>query len=139
MAALAARPVVKWSFAHGDVTARNALRDADGRLALIDWEWAGLYPTGYELAFLWFSLVEVPGGRARVESAVPSHHEPGFLFSAALVHLLHLQLSLRTPNPYIARHKETLRQLLLAATSNSSTGAAELNLRTGVRNRTGRQ
>ena len=114
-------------------------RDADGRLALIDWEWAGLYPTGYELAFLWFSLVEVPGGRARVESAVPSHHEPGFLFSAALVHLLHLQLSLRTPNPYIARHKETLRQLLLAATSNSSTGAAELNLRTGVRNRTGRQ
>ena len=113
LAALAARPVVKWSFAHGDVTARNVLKDTAGGLALIDWEWAGLYPAGYELAFLWFSLVEVPGGRAEVEAAVPSHHEAGFLLSAALVDLLHLQLSLRTPNPYVARHKETLRDLLL--------------------------
>jgi 8-oxo-dGTP diphosphatase len=120
LAALAARPVVKWGFAHGDVTARNVLRDTAGRLALIDWEWAGLYPAGYELAFSWFSLVEVPGGRGTVESAVPAHHEAGFLLSAALVHLLHLQLSLRTPNPYIPRHKETLRDLLLAATPNSS-------------------
>jgi 8-oxo-dGTP diphosphatase len=118
LAALAARPAVKWAFAHGDVTARNVLRDADGRLALIDWEWAGLYPAGYELAFLWFSLVEVAGGRAKVESAVPSRHEAGFLLSAALVHLLHLQLSLRTPNPYIARHKEALKDLLLVAGPN---------------------
>jgi hypothetical protein len=35
-----------------------------------------------------------------------------------LVHLLHLQLSLRTPNPYIARHKEALRDLLLVAGPN---------------------
>jgi 8-oxo-dGTP diphosphatase len=124
LADLAARPAVKWAFAHGDITARNVLKDAEGRLALIDWEWAGLYPRGYELAFLWFSLVEVPGARYAVESAVPSHLEAGFLLSAALIHLLHLQLSLRTPNPYIARHKETLRDLLLAAASKSSVGAA---------------
>jgi Ser/Thr protein kinase RdoA (MazF antagonist) len=105
---------VKWRFAHGDITARNVLLDGQGRLVLIDWEWAGLYPVGYELAFLWFSLVDVPGGRARVEAALPVGHEAGFLLSATLVQLLHFQLWLGRPNPHIARHEETLGRLLEA-------------------------
>lgn len=117
LAAMAARPSVKWAFAHGDVTARNVLKQTDGHLALIDWEWAGLYPKGYELAFLWFSLAQVPDGRAHVESAVPPHLEPGFLLSATLVHLLHLQLWLHTPNPWTVWHKVKLKELLSAVSS----------------------
>lgn len=71
MPALALRPGVKWGFAHGDITARNVLRDYDSNLALVNWEWAGIYPVGYDLAFLWFSLAQVPEGRAEVEGAVP--------------------------------------------------------------------
>jgi hypothetical protein len=109
---LANRAGLKWRFAHGDITARNVLLDGQGRLVLIDWEWAGLYPVGYELAFLWFSLVDVPGARARVEAALPVGQQAGFLLSATLVQLLHLQLWLGRPNPYIARHEETLAELL---------------------------
>jgi Ser/Thr protein kinase RdoA (MazF antagonist) len=110
--ALAEHPGLKWGFAHGDITARNVLRDTDGRLALIDWEWAGLYPFGYDLAFLWFSLADVPGGRAAVESAVLPQFEAGFLLSAALVDLLHLQMWLHKPNQFGRRHLETLKELL---------------------------
>jgi hypothetical protein len=76
-------------FGHGDLTARNVLRHGDD-VALIDWEWAGLYPTGYDEAFLWFSLQDLHGGRARVEQAA-SVDEPSFLLSALLVQLWHLQ------------------------------------------------
>jgi Ser/Thr protein kinase RdoA (MazF antagonist) len=123
LAHLAAHPAIRWSFAHGDITARNVLRDTKGETALIDWEWAGLYPAGYDLAFLWFSLIGVPGGRAKVEAAVPRHHEVGFLLSATLVQLLHLQLWLHTPHPYMPRHEQTLRELL--AVVRSGDGAAQ--------------
>ncbi len=69
VAALAACNPLRYRFTHGDVTARNVVRDSTGRLVLIDWEWAGLYPTGYELAFLWLSLVDVAGGREIVGNA----------------------------------------------------------------------
>lgn len=109
---LAASAELKWRFAHGDITARNVLGDSQGRFVLIDWEWAGMYPAGYELAFLWFSLLDVAGARAKVAAAVPRHDHAGFLLSATLVQLLHLQMWLRRPNPHIARHRETLQQLL---------------------------
>ena len=109
---LANRPGVKWHFAHGDITARNVLRGAGGRPVLIDWEWAGLYPAGYELAFLWSSLVNIPAGRARVKAAVPAHYKRGFLLSAVLVHLLHLQMWLTRPHPLAESHQATLDQLL---------------------------
>ena len=38
---------------------------------LVDWEWAGMYPAGHELAFLWLSLLDVPGARAKVVATVP--------------------------------------------------------------------
>ena len=67
MAALAAQVSERLRFAHGDVTARNVLQAPDG-MVLIDWGWAGLYPEAYDEAFLWFSLVDVPGGGAHVEA-----------------------------------------------------------------------
>lgn len=88
-------------FAHGDITPRNVLRDREtGELVLIDWEWAGLYPEGYELAFLWYSLIDVPGGRDRVEAR--TERPDAFLLSALLVTLWHLQWYL--PGPFRQKH-----------------------------------
>lgn len=95
-------------FCHGDVTARNVLRGEDSELVLIDWEWAGLYPEGYELAFLWYSLIDVPGGRDRVEARA-DRVEP-FLLSALLITLWHLQWYL--PGPFRAKHLETRDELV---------------------------
>jgi len=95
-------------FAHGDLTARNVLDGPIG-LTLIDWEWAGLYPEGYELAFLWFSLVEVEGGRARVE-ALADCDERAFLLSALLVQLWHLQWYV--PQEFRDKHLVTRDQLM---------------------------
>jgi hypothetical protein len=78
-------------FAHGDVTPRNVLRGPEGPV-LIDFEWAGRYPPDYELAFLWFVLVDRPGGRERVEASVPAADLAPFRFSCLLVQLRHLQM-----------------------------------------------
>ena len=110
--ALARRTRLRYRFTHADITARNVLRDRTGRLVLIDWEWAGLYPAGWELAFLWFSLADVPGARAVVERAVPRWDEPHFLLSAVLIHLLHLHLWRNKPNPFLPRHQAVLHELL---------------------------
>jgi Phosphotransferase enzyme family len=112
LAALAARPDLKWSFAHGDITARNVVQDARGHVALIDWEWAGLYPAGYDLAFLWFSLIDLPGGRDTARAVVPGSSAAGFLLSATMVHLLHLQMALIHPNPHVANQQRSLAGLL---------------------------
>jgi hypothetical protein len=78
-------------FAHGDLTARNVLRHGDG-VALIDWEWAGLYPPGYDEAFLWYTLREVEDARAHVERAIAARvDETSFLLCALLVELWHVQ------------------------------------------------
>lgn len=103
---------VRWRFAHADLTARNVLRGPDGQLVLIDWEWAGLYPTGYELAFLWFSLSDVPGARAVVEDAIAGRNEAGFLVSAIVIQLLHLHLLRNSDSPFLPNHQDTLRDLL---------------------------
>ena len=95
-------------FAHGDLTARNVLRCDDG-LVLIDWEWAGLYPPGYDDAFLWLSLQDVEGGRACIEPSVRVD-EKAFLLSALLVELWHLQWYV--PNEFLPRHLATRDELL---------------------------
>lgn len=86
--ALAHRHHRSLHFAHGDLTARNVLRTHAG-YTLIDWEWAGLYPPAYDLAFLWFSLVDVPEGRAYVQARVDDL--PSLWLSALIVQLWHLQ------------------------------------------------
>jgi Tfp pilus assembly protein PilN len=87
--AVARRVHTRLRFAHGDVTARNVMHD-HGEFVLIDWEWAGLYPDGYELAFLWFTLVDLEQERARVEALVDTD-KTAFLLSALLIQLWHLQ------------------------------------------------
>jgi Ser/Thr protein kinase RdoA (MazF antagonist) len=115
-------------FAHGDLTARNVLAGGVGAAGgvggtggpggdagptLIDWEWAGLHPPGYDLAFLWYSLVELPDARARVERhalATPGVDEPTFLLGALLVELWHLHWYL--PPGHRLRHEATRDELL---------------------------
>ena len=122
VADLASRHPLRYRFAHGDVTARNVIRDSTGRLVLIDWEWAGLYPTGYELAFLWLSLIDVDGGRELVEKAVRPPDHVGFLVSAVLIQLLHLHLWLGSPrSEFLPNHEHTLHVLLRTVRSKSST------------------
>jgi hypothetical protein len=89
LVALARRHHRKLRFAHGDLVVRNALRHGDD-VALIDWEWAGLHPPGYDEAFLWFSLQDVAGGRAHVEHAA-TVDETSFLLSALVIELWHLR------------------------------------------------
>lgn len=107
---LAQRLHTKYRFGHGDITARNVLWAGPGTPhVVIDWEWAGLYPAGYDHAFLWFSLVDTPGGRERVEQHLPVAPQ-SFLLSALLVQLWHLQWY--TPAAFRAKHLATRDELL---------------------------
>jgi Ser/Thr protein kinase RdoA (MazF antagonist) len=99
---------INWVFAHGDITARNVLDGPDGPV-LIDWEWAGLYPDGYELAFVWFALVDRPGGREAVEAAIHTYPRT-FWLSALLIELLHLEFGV--PEQFRSTHVETKERLL---------------------------
>lgn len=76
-------------FAHGDLSPRNILKRADGSIVLIDWERAGLYPAGFDLAFLWYTTGRVPGARARIEAAVAPAQRTTFWLSSLLIALLH--------------------------------------------------
>jgi hypothetical protein len=100
-------------FGHGDITARNVLRDGDGTAVLIDWEWAARYPRPWDLAFLWFTLVDLPDGRAEVEAAVPADEQPWFWRSALLVQLLHLSFFERRPDfPFLRKHRRLRDELV---------------------------
>jgi hypothetical protein len=118
--ARAHRPVLR--LCHGDLTARNVLRSGRAGLVLIDWEWAGLYPVGYDAAFLWYSLVDVAGARERVAGSVAASARPWFWISALFIQLLHLEIYLgRTelagflPRQLATRDELVDRVLTLAA------------------------
>lgn len=100
-------------FAHGDITARNVLRSDSGGRVLIDWEWAGRYPRGWDLAFLWFSVVDTPNARQRVEQAIPQRDQGWFWRSALLIQLLHLSLPGLAPgSEFRSKHEASLDELL---------------------------
>lgn len=108
----AAHDRTRWSFAHGDITARNVLRRAGGELVLIDWEWAGLHPPLYDLAFLWFSLADDAGARELVAATVPAGQRRRFLVSAVLIESLHLNMWQDRggpPSPLQDRHERQHR------------------------------
>ena len=105
---LANRVHTRLRFGHGDLTARNVM-SGTGEITLIDWEWAGLYPNGYELAFLWFSLVDAEHARARVEAQLDSD-ETAFLLSALVIQLWHLQWYV--PAQFRGKHLATRDDLL---------------------------
>ena len=109
-------------FGHGDITARNVLRESSGAPVLIDWEWAGLYPRGWDLAFLWFSVVDTPGARARVEAAVPRRDEAWFWRSALMIELLHLSLPGLAPgSAFREKHERTRDELVERVTGHRPT------------------
>jgi hypothetical protein len=74
-------------FAHGDPLPANLLRTAQG-YALIDWEFAGLYLPGYDLAVLWVLLRNIPGARDRLYQAACADRaaaEAAFLVNRAMI------------------------------------------------------
>ncbi len=101
-------------FGHGDITARNVLRSTTtGQAVLIDWEWAGWYPRPWDQAFLWFTLVDLPGGRAAVEATVAAEDEPWFWRSALLIQCLHLTLAGLAPGTPFRKKHERMRDELV--------------------------
>ena len=101
-------------FGHGDITARNVLRSSTtGEAVLIDWEWAARYPRGWDLAFVWLSLVDLTGGRAHVETRVPPEDARWFWRSALLLQALHLDMWVgRTGLPFLPVHERTRDELV---------------------------
>jgi hypothetical protein len=83
------RLAFRWVFAHADINPSNIVA-ADGTFFLVDWEWAGLYPEGYDLAFLWFVLVDVPDARSAVEDRIRTDPTV-FWLCALIIELLHLE------------------------------------------------
>ena len=81
------RSAGRWEFAHGDARPANVLVTEDGRATLIDWEFAGQYPPGRDLALLWVLLGAIPGARTRIEAEVGADPavRAGFWTSAATV------------------------------------------------------
>jgi hypothetical protein len=56
-----------WEFAHGDLLPTN-LYLADAGPTLIDWEFAGFYLPGHDLALLWVLLAATPEARTAIEN-----------------------------------------------------------------------
>ena len=103
------RPV--WVFAHGDITARNVLGANGEPPVLIDWEWAGIYPRGWELAMVWYAVVDVPGARDRVVDAVVPRDARWFWLAAALLTSMHLDMP-SMPSEFRLKHETVLSALL---------------------------
>lgn len=95
LAARAFRSADEGRFAHGDLSPRNILKRASGSIILIDWERAGIYPAGFDLAFLWYTTGRVPAARACIEAAVPRAQSASFWLSLLLIALLHIDGSPR--------------------------------------------
>ncbi|MBA0051037.1 aminoglycoside phosphotransferase family protein [Streptomyces sp. AJS327] len=60
-----------WQFCHGDALLTNMLLGPSGP-ALVDWENAGWYLPGYDLATLWTALGEAPRARRRISQLAQS-------------------------------------------------------------------
>lgn len=86
---ITSRLTIRWVFAHADINPSNIV-SGDDRSFLLDWEWAGLYPDGYDLAFLWFVLIDLPDARSVVERRLRTDPTV-FWLSALIIELLHLE------------------------------------------------
>jgi hypothetical protein len=61
-------------FAHGDVLPGNVRLLDGGRLALLDWEFAGFYLPGFDLALLWVLLRSLPARQLVVGRLAGADH-----------------------------------------------------------------
>ncbi len=105
---ISSRIEIRWVFAHADINPSNIVV-ADNGFFLLDWEWAGLYPDGYDLAFLWFVLIDLPDARSAVEGRIRTDPTV-FWLSALIIELLHLEWFQGEFRP----HHEALRDALVA-------------------------
>jgi hypothetical protein len=81
------RPGAAWQFCHGDALLSNVLLSPNGPV-LVDWEHAGWYLPGYDLATLWSVLGDAPLARRQIsqlaQSAGPAARD-AFLVNLMLV------------------------------------------------------
>lgn len=73
---------------HGDPLPTNFVFGPDGRTTVIDWEHAGRYLPGHDLAVLWIVLAATGEVRARIEELVaagPSAARAGFALNRAML------------------------------------------------------
>jgi len=86
--------------AHGDPLPTNFLLADDGTPTMLDWEFIGRYPPGYDLAVLWVLLWATPGARDRIEGLMldePAPIRAAFALNRAVVLLRELRSHLRVP------------------------------------------
>jgi hypothetical protein len=106
-------------FCHGDALLSNMLLSPAG-LVLVDWEHAGWYLPGYDLATLWAVLGDAPVARRQIsqlaQSAGPAARD-AFLVNLMLV----LTREIRTYETAVQR---TMRESAPAAPSQAPPGAA---------------
>lgn len=81
------RPGAHWQFCHGDALLSNILLSPNGPV-LVDWEHAGWYLPGYDLATLWSVVGDAPLARRQIsqlaQSAGPAARD-AFLVNLMLV------------------------------------------------------
>jgi len=113
----ALRTPVPLAFAHGDAFLRNVLTTDAGDLAMVDWEFAGLYPWGWDLAVLWVSATDPD--RDAIDALVADEapgHRVGFIACATVaaardLHIYTSALRLDDLHPTVLRLADSLTAL----------------------------
>lgn len=116
------------AFAHGDFRASNILMSGH-HPGLVDWEFGGLHPRGYDLATLWVHCLFVPASRRCIESALAARsiqERRSFWLSAYLVAMREAHIHQRdvptghsTP-AIVAMHREVAARMTEVATRGDS-------------------
>lgn len=92
-------------FQHGDFLPMNVLRlRTTGEPALLDWEYAGLYPPGWDAALLSIALHDVPEHVTRIERSIRDRSGPAELraFRIARALLLAREIRLQRQAGYVS-------------------------------------
>lgn len=96
--------------AHGDPLPANLLRTDNGTVALLDFEFTGLFLPGFDLAMLHTLLAATPGAQQRIENLVAEQGiQDAFVLNQAMV--LSRELRLHTELPDGELRKQRLQLL----------------------------
>ncbi|MCM3883164.1 phosphotransferase [Frankia sp. R82] len=96
-------------FSHGDLLLTNALATGT-EIALLDWEHAGLRPSGYDHALLWLTLMDHPAAQARVAAHAAGRAAFRFYICALLLREMRIHREAASV-PQVARRYRALRRL----------------------------
>jgi hypothetical protein len=125
-AAMATSPI-GWAFAHGAFSPGVIVAQPQDAVAVTDWKQAGIYPTGWDLAYLWFTTRAIPDARHTITTAVANEHRSSFWLSALLIVADHVDEAHNSAGPtrYLDadRHDLThvMAQLAVIARTGSTT------------------